>query len=924
MKFRYCRWMFVIGLTSYLFTGVNVMAVESWYAIEAEYVKVISGKEGDSLIQFNLKTDNYDDTHFPFRYPQVTQYKRAGMSLIPYQEKLKSFNCISLDVYPEIPDRAAVWLEVDTVNGKWSAAIWPLKPRQWNRINLGLSNLTSEERSQLKSLRIGNTAMGLLPGDPQWQTYRIRNLAFEMLPIRTESGWQPLNISISRIGFPVDSPSKHAVLPFDFVGKDFKIVQLSNRVTAFSGKAQPVKSILGDFAVADFSDLKIQGRYQLEVSGQKSVGFDIGENPYETANLASMNFFQSMRSGTATAAHPLCFVDDALRGDNRQRVDVSGGWFDASDVRGYFSMAMTNVMRMFCLALDASGSDGLLREEAAWGARHHKKLWCSENGLPYTGLALYPGPELMKVLGRNFYKSNNYWTDNRPGTADDRTVHTPWSAKLCHLDLFSFNAGMTAAGALYSTLSEDEFTKECRVNSERHFNRLVDLEIIKECNIIPDLHKHNRTGNLSLLLESATALGHSTGEKKYFQIAEKLATDILQRQCLDYGDTLAGPFGGWLKDAPIGDTVFCQSLAQEMPMAALLEMANNHPTLSTSKYLEILLRAGIYASLYLKPRQALTAPYNLPFDLLTVNGGEKGILIGRRNRDGALLRAFWTSMFSSGFSGSQSFEIRMLAGALRDTDLYTMSEELLHWQFGENPFSVNMMAGVGDDYKGDMMSAVLGHIPGMISNCTVENGTTPGLPHFRHFAKNEIYTQSQGPFQAALHMHTAPVTVTGIMKNPRPLRAIHSDGKTIFDFKVEPSGKLLITLPKPGEWKLLDGSTKIGQITVFRGINFLPELDGEGNIEFELLKMPPQMEPNTKIVLELTVHNFCPRVRHLTLQSYGINLHSISDWSGDLHPGTNVIKLSATVSDQAAEIAGVIVASKDNRKQTIYKVGIIK
>ncbi|MBI4876214.1 MAG: glycoside hydrolase family 9 protein [Acidobacteria bacterium] len=117
--------------------------------------------------------------------------------------------------------------------------------------------------------------------------------------------------------------------------------------------------------------------------------------------------------------HPACHLDDAIRRDTGEHADVAGGWHDAGDVRKWMDATMLvgigilQVARNLEAAWDLAGP-GLqpLLEEVKWGSRYFLKMQ-DRNGRVWADTG----------GGVNGDNSDNHWTDNQTGNADDRHVN---------------------------------------------------------------------------------------------------------------------------------------------------------------------------------------------------------------------------------------------------------------------------------------------------------------------------------------------------------------------------------------------------------------------------------------------------------------------------------------------------------------------
>ena len=173
-----------------------------------------------------------------------------------------------------------------------------------------------------------------------------------------------------------------------------------------------------------------------------------------------------------------------------------------------------------------------------WGGRQLDKLYDKATGLPFTVHSLYPKNHPDKNMARlftdgNFYKVNNYWTDNLPNSGDERVIHVAKGTYICHPDLLDSHWGMTAAGAwMYSAAQEKDraLAESVLKQSKRHFDFLCDnnAEELRKNGI--GYYNPNVNTALALRLENAIAFRRATGKTYYRELAFELAERLLSRQ----------------------------------------------------------------------------------------------------------------------------------------------------------------------------------------------------------------------------------------------------------------------------------------------------------------------------------------------------------------------------------------------------------
>ena len=251
-------------------------------------------------------------------------------------------------------------------------------------------------------------------------------------------------IALNHLGF---LPGARKTVIFRYAGEggptDFQIRDIGGSAGAVR-KTLPLKretSDVIDCLVGDFSAIDREGMYQVSIAGELSTPFFIRPDVWRRTLPKAAGYYRYQRCGVAVpGVHPACHLDDARRRDNNQAVDVTGGWHDAGDLRKWMDATLLNAIGLLRVARnlgaqwDAGGS-GLapLLDEVRWGNRYFLKMQDSD-GLVWADVA----------GGVNGDNSDNHWTDNRPGTPDDRYLNPAKRGR--NQALFITVQAMAAAG----------------------------------------------------------------------------------------------------------------------------------------------------------------------------------------------------------------------------------------------------------------------------------------------------------------------------------------------------------------------------------------------------------------------------------------------------------------------------------------------
>ena len=880
----------------------SVFKAEKWTTRFPNMIKVTSdAKKEVTVFHFNLDHGKVIRDKFPYVYGENPAISTVKVDLNLPPEKYVKYNQLSCLVYPDVPDRASLWIEMGG-SGIWTQACRPMLPRKWNKISVTWSNHDSPEKMRkIKSFVISKQLTGRLPGDPEWANYYFKDFTLEKVVPGTENSWKPSEekIIVPQTGF---SPgyAKWAILSPDHKANDFEIIEAKTGKTVYKGTLETEKFSLGEFKLAHFCKLRTPGTYRIKSGNLLSVPFEITFNHLKDLAEKNANFLFSMRSGMKTPAHPACFLEPVLRSDNKQPVDISGGWFDASDLRGYHSMAIKTIMRPLAVACGFNVPSAY--DELLWGAKFMTKLYDPKTGLPFTVHSLYPlnnpDKELQKVFrGGHFIKVNNFWTDNLPDTGDERVVHVAQNGYICHPDLQDSHWGMTAAGVhfyLAAQKKDKALAEKLLAQSKKHFLLMCyagSAAELKKMGIGP--YSPNTTLALGMRLENAVLYWKATGGTYYREMAFELAEELLKRQ----QKTLFKNKHGYLCG------LFCENRKKDlahqtrdnMGIYALTLLAKEIPGTDLAFRIHAALR--IYIDFHLKNHMTQALPYTVPFadfrekqrkDWFSVEIGKS--LDGKRKLYGE-----FNNYFLSGINGTIALQTHVLAAAFNDADLQELASAFLTFHTGNNPSGRSFIADVGTNFRRDIMSSFLGWIPGMMSNPDMRNYQgIPTLPYNRHHGANEIYTQTQAAYGATAAILNAPAKLTFQLKNvPEGTKLFYKPfGNEIKSIPVK-NGKNILELPGGIVYSFHFSKENSFRKAILRydenvisGEIRTVEIDFQNFLRIVRIDSPMEIKQGEDEMIQVRVQYFGKVPTKITLSARGENLKlSKSEIQKTLQPG---------------------------------------
>ncbi|AKJ64468.1 glycoside hydrolase family 9 protein [Kiritimatiella glycovorans] len=186
----------------------------------------------------------------------------------------------------------------------------------------------------------------------------------------------------------------------------------------------------------DFSSFCEPGAWAIETEYQISPPFMIRDRVYERLELGFLNFLHAQRCGCEVpGVHEACHLDDGVLEDGTPW-PAAGGWHDAGDVRKWLALTQGNLEGLVTVAEHGHHAfRDRACDEIRWG-NHLFHAMITEEGQVFEDVA---GGEVPPVImessgnledawwyenhpGCSAAQSDNRWTDNRPGSGDERLV----------------------------------------------------------------------------------------------------------------------------------------------------------------------------------------------------------------------------------------------------------------------------------------------------------------------------------------------------------------------------------------------------------------------------------------------------------------------------------------------------------------------
>ena len=519
----------------------------------------------------------------------------------------------------------------------------------------------------------------------------------------------PGDILVNQVGYPPKS-SKVCMIAGE-KPIQFRVIDTQNNKTVFKGIMEPRQGRFGNFLVGVFSELHTEGIYVIEAGKKKSEAFRIAGNIYEDAIEKSVTYFSIQRCGPSTTGYAApCHVDDGRRLDTgpgwpmKYHRNVSGGWHDAGDYRKWVAFTLYGMIGL-CKVAGAMGPDwhrDRILDELRWGNRYFLNM---QN----------VGGYVMNYCGGD---DGMYLTDNIPGTADDRPIHTePASFVHDQIDRSTqYNyiwAEALTAGIFKS--SDPEYSDTC-LNAA--------LKCYKWCY---ENFYANKINELGSALMASIELFRVSGQKKFLENAIVVAGRIVDLQVKDPIDEKYGMKGFFITSSRDEEPAkqSWQGPQCIMGLCDLYEMIPDHK--NAVQWKETI---RMYYEDYLTKLTSLNNFELVPIGLFKSNdpGGEQRI--------GDYWYRYLSVTADNAFAGGTNANISsagigfLYASKILQNDrLSAVAQRQLDWIIGLNPLNISTIEEVGRNQPIRFINTTL-NIPPLIPGAVMNGigGTMEDVP----------------------------------------------------------------------------------------------------------------------------------------------------------------------------------------------------
>ena len=706
---------------SWQFSGTGTMTFDTVRTASPTAVlrvNVTMFPHGDAPTRNHLSAVNL---RRPFAGEDWSAYNRLSLRVRP---KLRGFPMLPLEIVlhndgatkvPDVYNREGIHY-VTLRDGEWQQVVWEITP------------LT---RDHVTSLQIGYwvNKMFAAPGDTV--AFEIADLELQRVEPDNYEGWSPApgRIAFSTSGYA--SAASKSALASDLGARNFTVLRIDSSGREHAALTAPVTRVstrLGNFQELDFSSIRQPGRYVIQAGARRTQPFLIGDAAWRSTVLKTINFFFAERCGYAVPGYHDVEHKDWLATHGDQQIVMNGGWHDAGD----FSQGLVNTgeatYAMFALAEQLQRRDDdpellrLLLDEARWGLD-----W------------------VLKVRFAGGYRigfaSNNIWTDNVIGTADDRRREAQNNPNVNYI-------AAAAEAIAYRVLKTSDSALAARslATAEDDWRYAVAGHEGPDTWATP-AYAATPIELAGIGITASLELYDATHKQLYADKAVELAKIIVASQQRSYVGS-AFPLAGFFYTSPARDTIFHQfhranDQAPVVALARLVEVLPDHPDwmswyATVARYAEFK-KASARAT---APWEVLPAYVYRDDEYLTVpeSGGRyqatreafrAQVSSGLPMGDGWYLRAFPVWFARRGNYGVLLSQAKALSAAARlrhDSAGIELAWRQAEWVVGRNPFTQSTMYGEGDNWA-QQYSVSTGDIAGSLPVGMQSRGDTD-LPYW--------------------------------------------------------------------------------------------------------------------------------------------------------------------------------------------------
>lgn len=354
--------------------------------------------------------------------------------------------------------------------------------------------------------------------------------------------------------------------------------------------AREVDSPLGAYLVGDFGAVRRPGVYRVvaTVEGDLeptdySYPFLVHDDALSLLPRAFLDYLRAQRCGEAVPGyHGPCHLDDGVRSDDGRPVDATGGWHDAGDCRKWLAFTTLPIggLRRLLSERLARAEPELARayvDELAHGLAFILKVQDPDTGMIWEdvggGAVIDPTRPwwFENFSGCAASNQDNRYTDNAPGSGDERLVRVTYNPVVQWLNVTFLAEGAGAVAGAHPDLARR--AREAALRCAAFMDRPDRARFGPKDVAVPD-DLEERTLVLAWKLSALAALAGvdgGAGGRWGAPLAAAVAA-LLDRQ-----EQGPGTPSGWFHDTAARTDAYASVVYAAQPAIALLDLVEAFP-----------------------------------------------------------------------------------------------------------------------------------------------------------------------------------------------------------------------------------------------------------------------------------------------------------------------------------------------------------
>jgi len=345
----------------------------------------------------------------------------------------------------------------------------------------------------------------------------------------------------------------------------------------YEGKLRRVAGDFGTYHVGDFSQVTEPGEYILVIrtAGKAnffSYPFPIAEDVFDDVLEKGVYFHSVQRCGpSSTGYNTPCHMDDAIREETGEYINLVGGWHNSSDLLKWSHPSLMSMLGLLSTAIHA---DPLTREGAILRARIYEETrW---GNLYFHKLQDPKGHVCSHGVGGDLAEEGDHWTDNIKGTPDDRKAVTRIADPG---EQHAFIWAQALFAGTYAGLDPD-YAGLCLDRAQRCF-AWVSSAAAKAHDYAEEFERRGQSAYYASGsgVGAATEMFRVTQDERYLRYAEEMAEGMMALQERDWIGGQQEVRGFFYADTHGGDGIRV-GIVESLPLLALcrfVEALPDHP-----------------------------------------------------------------------------------------------------------------------------------------------------------------------------------------------------------------------------------------------------------------------------------------------------------------------------------------------------------